>query len=109
MGACPTVCPQLEGRSCVSALQGGSVFGRANTQGATKHAPHLTRLSAKRLEFSLLFWIAILANGQVNVRSEINPRVLKGLREDGIAIPFPLRVVHLKAPEATRSATATRG
>jgi small-conductance mechanosensitive channel len=60
-------------------------------------AARLAKLGADGLEFSLLFWISDPANGQLNVRSEINLRVLKGLREAGIDIPYPQRVVHLKA------------
>lgn len=63
-------------------------------------APRLARLGNDGLEFSLLFWIADPANGQLNVRSEINLRVLKGLREAGIDIPYPQRVLHLKTPLA---------
>lgn len=62
-------------------------------------AARLARLGADGLEYSLLFWIADPANGQLNVRSEINLRILKGLREAGIAIPYPQRVVHLKTAE----------
>lgn len=61
-------------------------------------AARLARLGADGLEFSLLFWIADPANGQLNVRSEINLRLLKGLREAGIDIPYPQHVVHLKPP-----------
>jgi small-conductance mechanosensitive channel len=60
-------------------------------------APRLANLGADGLEFSLLFWIADPVNGQLNVRSEINLRILKGLRDAGIDIPYPQRVVHLKA------------
>ncbi|RYF43429.1 MAG: mechanosensitive ion channel [Comamonadaceae bacterium] len=56
----------------------------------------LARLGADGLEFSLLFWISDPANGQLNVRSEINLRILKGLQQAGIEIPYPQRVVHLK-------------
>lgn len=38
------------------------------------------------------------------VRSDVNLRVLKGLQEAGIDIPYPQRVVTLISP-----ATATRG
>ena len=70
----------------------------------------LARLGADGLEFSLLFWINDPANGQLNVRSEINLRILKALRAAGIEIPFPQSVVHLKAPpEPTSSATAATG
>ncbi|MEO7639999.1 MAG: mechanosensitive ion channel domain-containing protein, partial [Ramlibacter sp.] len=56
----------------------------------------LARFGADGLEFSLLFWISDPANGQLNVRSDINLRILKGLQEAGIDIPYPQRVVHLK-------------
>jgi small-conductance mechanosensitive channel len=64
----------------------------------------LARLGADGLEFSVLFWIADPQNGQLAVRSDVNLRILKGLREAGIEIPFPQRVVHL-----TSSATEARG
>lgn len=64
----------------------------------------LARLGADGLEFSLLFWIADPSGGQLNVRSEVNLRILQGLRAAGIEIPFPQRVVHMKA-----TSTATTG
>jgi small-conductance mechanosensitive channel len=60
----------------------------------------LARLGADGLEFTLLFWIADPANGQLNVRSDVNLRILRGLRAAGIEIPFPQRVVHIKVPPA---------
>ena len=59
-------------------------------------AVRLARLGADGLEFTLLFWIADPQGGQLNVRSDINLRVLRGLRAAGIAIPYPQRVVHLR-------------
>jgi small-conductance mechanosensitive channel len=67
-------------------------------------AARLVKFGADGLEFTLLFWIADPQNGQMNVRSDVNLRILKGLREAGIEIPFPQRVVHV-----TSSATATTG
>ena len=67
-------------------------------------SPRLKVLGADGLEFSLLFWIADPANGQLNVRSEINLGILKGLKEAGIEIPYPQRVVRL----VTSSATAAK-
>lgn len=70
----------------------------------------LANLGADGLEYQLLFWIADPENGQLNVRSEINVRILKALRAANIDIPYPQRVVHLKAPlpssDASASATA---
>jgi small-conductance mechanosensitive channel len=56
---------------------------------------HLVRFGADGLEFRLLFWIADPQNGSGNVISEVNFRVLKGLRAAGIEIPYPQRVVHM--------------
>jgi small-conductance mechanosensitive channel len=83
-------------------------------------ASRLARLGADGLEFSLLFWIMDPTNGQLNVRSDVNLRILAGLQGAGIDIPYPQRVVHLKAPlqettqvpsqePPTSSATATTG
>ena len=56
----------------------------------------LARFGPDALEFSLVFWIADPFNGQLNVRSEINLRVLAAFRAAGIDIPYPQRVVHVK-------------
>lgn len=65
----------------------------------------LARFGADGLEFSLLFWIADPANGQLNVRSDINLRVLADFRAAGIDIPYPQRVVILKKAPAAVSAS----
>ncbi len=56
----------------------------------------LVKFGSDGLEFSLNFWINDPNNGQLNVKSEVNLRILKGLREAGIEIPFPQRVVRLE-------------
>src|SRR6201999_1862526 len=53
----------------------------------------LLKFGADGLEFRLLFWIDDPQNGQVNVKSDVNLRVLKALREANIDIPYPQRVV----------------
>jgi small-conductance mechanosensitive channel len=58
----------------------------------------LLRFGADGLEFRLLFWIGDPQNGTGNVVSDVNFRVLKGLRSAGVEIPYPQRVVHLLAP-----------
>jgi small-conductance mechanosensitive channel len=76
----------------------------------TSPAPisHLAKLGADGLDFSLLFWIDDPANGQLNVRSEVNMRVLEGLRAAHIDIPYPQRVVHMMpAPEGAPTARTT--
>ena len=59
----------------------------------------LARFGADGLEFTLLFWIEDPAAGQLNVRSDVNLMVLRGLREAGIDIPYPQRVVHVRQGE----------
>lgn len=71
----------------------------------------LALLGADGLEFKLLFWIADPQLGQLNVRSDVNLRVLQGLRAAGVEIPFPQRVVYLRQPETgvISGATAAPG
>lgn len=61
-------------------------------------AARLVKFGADGLEFALQFWIADPQNGQMNVRSDINLKIFKSLREAGIEIPFPQRVVHMAQP-----------
>jgi small-conductance mechanosensitive channel len=68
-------------------------------------AARLARFGADGLEFNLLFWIADPVNGQLNVRSDINLRILAGLRAAGIEIPYPQRVVHMTALAAPKTAS----
>jgi small-conductance mechanosensitive channel len=65
----------------------------------------LARFGPDGLEFTLLFWIADPGNGQLNVRSEVNLRILQGLRAAGIEIPFAQRVVHMKGPSPATAST----
>ena len=60
-------------------------------------AARLANLGSDGLEFQLLFWINDPENGQLNVRSDVNIAVLHSLRAAGIDIPYPQRVLHLKA------------
>lgn len=66
----------------------------------------LAKFGTDGLEFQLLFWIEDPENGQLNVRSEVNLAILRALRAEGIDIPYPQRVVHLKAPPAGTTATS---
>ena len=62
----------------------------------------LSAFGADGLEFTLGYWIADPENGQLNLRSDINMAILKSLRGNGIEIPYPQRIVHMKpgpAPE----------
>ena len=47
------------------------------------------------LEFSLNFWVADPDKGKDNVRSAINIAILAGLRQAGIDIPYPQRVLRI--------------
>ncbi len=60
-------------------------------------AARLARFGPDGLEFTLLYWIDDPENGQINVRSDTNLQILKGLRSAGIEIPFPQRVVQMRS------------
>jgi len=57
----------------------------------------LSAFGADGLEFTVGFWIADPENGQLALRSHINLAILRALRENGIEIPFPQRVLHVTA------------
>jgi small-conductance mechanosensitive channel len=67
----------------------------------------LVAFGADGLEFRLLYWIDDPQNGQLNVRSDVNLRVLRALRQAGIDIPYPQRVVHVKQAPGTQAFDAT--
>ncbi|MEJ5991752.1 mechanosensitive ion channel domain-containing protein [Ramlibacter sp. PS3R-8] len=54
----------------------------------------LVKFGSSALEFKLVFWIADPQNGSGAVISDVNFRVLQGLRAAGIEIPYPQQVVH---------------
>jgi small-conductance mechanosensitive channel len=56
----------------------------------------LTRLGPDGLEFTLTFWIDDPEQGQLVLLSDINIRLLKDLREAGIEIAYPQRVIHTR-------------
>ena len=58
-------------------------------------AAHLSEFGADGLEFTLVFWIRDPSNAQAVVRSDINIAVLQALRQGGIEIPYPQRVLHV--------------
>jgi small-conductance mechanosensitive channel len=64
----------------------------------------LAKFGADGLEFQVQFWIADPGSGTGNVKSDVNLAVLKGLREAGIEIPFPQRVVTMKPGVDVRTA-----
>jgi small-conductance mechanosensitive channel len=71
-------------------------------------AARLMKFGADGLEFRLFFWIDDPQNGQANVRSDVNLKILRALREARIEIPYPQRVLHMRAaPPETADAAAT--
>jgi small-conductance mechanosensitive channel len=60
----------------------------------------LMNFGADGLEFRLFFWIDDPQNGQANVRSDVNLKILRALREASIDIPYPQRVVHVRPQPA---------
>jgi small-conductance mechanosensitive channel len=56
---------------------------------------NLSNLGVDGLEFTVNFWVVDPENGQQNIRSLVNMAILKALKEHGIQIPYPQRVVHL--------------
>ena len=54
----------------------------------------LSEFAPDGLEFTVVYWINDLQNGQGNLRSEINMAILALLRQNHIDIPYPQQVVH---------------
>ncbi|WP_411878260.1 mechanosensitive ion channel family protein [Polaromonas sp. YR568] len=61
---------------------------------------NLTNFGADGLEFTLNYWMADPENGQQNLRSRVNLRILESLRANNIDIPYPQRVVHTRVTVA---------
>lgn len=68
-------------------------------------AARLARFGPDGLEFTLLYWIDDPESGQINVRSDTNLQILKGLRSAGIEIPSPQRIVQIRSAPTDRPAT----
>ncbi len=56
----------------------------------------LINFGADGLEFRVGFWISDPENGSDNLRSLVNLDILRALREHGVEIPYPQRVVHTR-------------
>ncbi|QJW84854.1 mechanosensitive ion channel [Ramlibacter terrae] len=77
-------------------------------QGVLREPPpvcRMQRFGADALEFQLLFWVAEPA-AQAKTRSDVSLAILKRLREAGIDIPYPQRVVRVEGPVETVSRPA---
>ncbi|MFZ4481594.1 MAG: mechanosensitive ion channel family protein [Rhodoferax sp.] len=57
----------------------------------------LSAFGADGLEFTIGYWIADPENGSLNLKSLINLDILRALRENGVEIPFPQRVLHTRS------------
>ena len=57
-------------------------------------AVQLASFGADGLNLEVGFWIGDPANGQGNVRSDVNLVLLRTLNARGVSIPFPQRVMH---------------
>lgn len=57
---------------------------------------YLANFGPDGLEFTLSIWMADPENGLASLRSEVNLHILRELRQAGIDIPYPQRVVHMK-------------
>ena len=66
----------------------------------------LSAFGADGLEFTVGYWIADPENGQLNIRSAINLAILDSLRRHGIEIPYPQRVLHVKAGDGPAAAVS---
>jgi small-conductance mechanosensitive channel len=55
---------------------------------------NLTNFGVDGLEFTVNYWMTDPENGQQNLKSLVNLAILKALRDHGIEIPFPQRVLH---------------
>ncbi|MDH4451303.1 MAG: mechanosensitive ion channel [Rhodoferax sp.] len=53
----------------------------------------LANFATEGLEFTVVYWIADLENGQGNLRSELNVGILQNLRAHGVAISAPQKAV----------------
>jgi small-conductance mechanosensitive channel len=58
----------------------------------------LAGFGADGLDLTIGFWIGDVANGEGNVRSDVNFAILRCFNDNGIEIPYPQRVVRQIAP-----------
>ncbi len=69
----------------------------------------LSNFGADGLEITVGFWIADPENGTLNVRGAVNLALWRALREAGIEIPFPQRVLHWAGGAAPGAGAAQSG
>lgn len=66
---------------------------------------HLSNFGADGLELTITYWVLDPENGQLSVRSAVNKAVLNTLNGQGVDIPFPQRVLHVKTPDVVGGST----
>ena len=66
---------------------------------------NLTNFGPDGLEFTLNYWMTDPENGQQNLRSLVNLSILAALRQHGIDIPYPQRVVHSRVEPVAADAS----
>jgi small-conductance mechanosensitive channel len=86
----------------VMRLLAEAAIGRPRVLPDPAPGANLTSFGPDGLEFTLNYWMTDPENGQQNLRSQINLAILKSLREHGIEIPYPQRVIHSHAATAGR-------
>lgn len=85
--------------SDVAEVQRLLVDAALRTQRVLADPPPSARLAnfgADGLEMRLLFWIDDPQNGALNVRSDVNLKILAALREAKVDIPYPQRVLRFE-------------
>jgi hypothetical protein len=53
----------------------------------------LSAFGAEGLEFTVSYWFEDPASGQLGLKSDINLAILQALRDHGIAMPYPQRLL----------------
>ena len=64
--------------------------------GARGRSRELLRFGESALNFELAVWTEAMSRAPRRFRSDLNFAIERKLRETGIEIPFPQRVVHLR-------------
>lgn len=85
-------------------LQALAGVSRVARDGEHVSAVHLTNFTLDGLELTVWYWNGDPANGQSNLRSEVNLAILGVLEADGIEIAHAQRVVHQRPAAAAGAA-----
>jgi small-conductance mechanosensitive channel len=72
-------------------------------------AAHFLKFGADGLDFQVAYWTADPISQQAPIRSAVNMNILGALRDAGVDIPYPQRVVRIVEPAATSSTKEATG